>query len=147
MNFFTKAILGSVAVLLAATAIVLLFRSREGPKIEALLREAATWAERGDAERVAALVDDNVDDYPGGAEGLRAEIRREIRPGAFEKLELLSLDVGVDGDEATVRGTVRITASKFPYPAPLRFELTLRRRESGWKIVSGEMDQYWNKRK
>ena len=133
MNFFTKAILGSVAVLVVAAAVVLLFRSREAARVEALIREAAGWAAQGKAEQVAALVDDEFD---GDAELARAEIRRRARPGAFEKLEITDLEVGVDGDESRVRVVLRVLTSEFPYPHPVELHLTLRKREAGWRVVS-----------
>jgi hypothetical protein len=133
VNFFTKAILGSVAVLVAAAAVVLFFRSREAARVEALIREAARWAAEGKAEPVAALVDDEFD---GDAEVAKSEIRRRVRPGAFEKLEIADIEVGVDGDEARVRVVVRVQSSDLPYPVPQELLLTLRKREAGWRLVS-----------
>ena len=135
MNFFSKVILASVVVLLVAAAVVILFRSREGARVEALLREAATWAERGEVDRVEALIDE---DFDSGADWARREIRRYIRPGAFEKVEITRLDVGVHGDESRVRIDVRILAREFPYPHAESLRLTLRRRDGGWKITGAE---------
>jgi hypothetical protein len=133
VNFFTKAILGSVAVLVVAAAVVLLFRSREAARVEALIREAAGWAAQGKTEQVAALIDD---DFDGDAELARSEIRRRVRPGAFEKLEIADLEVGVDGDEARVRVVFRVQTAEFPMAYPQELHLTLRKREAGWRVVS-----------
>ncbi|HKS16034.1 MAG TPA: hypothetical protein VJU16_01920, partial [Planctomycetota bacterium] len=62
-----------------------------------------------------------------------------IRPGAYEKVEITRLDVGVHGDESRVRIDVRILARELgglPYGESLR--LTLRRRADGWKISGAE---------
>jgi hypothetical protein len=132
MNFFTKAILGSVVVLLVAVAAVFMFRSKEGARVEALLRDAVAWAEQGDAARVSDLVDDQFED---GADGARLEIRRRIRPGAFEKIEIVDLDVGVDGEEAHARIVLRVQAREVPMPVPQTFNVALRKREAGWRVV------------
>ncbi len=131
MNFFTKVILASVGVLLLAAAVVILFRSREGARVEALLREAAAWAERGETKRLEALIDE---DFEGGADLARSQIRGHILPGGFEKIEITRLDVGVNGDESRVRIDVRILSRDLGMPYPESLLLTLRRREGGWKI-------------
>lgn len=136
MNFFTKAILGSVAVLLLAAAVVILFRSREGARVEALIREAVGWAERGEADRVALLLDDDFYGEGFTLEAARAEIRRRIRPGAFEKLEVMDLKVGVDGDDAHVRIVLRVQSRDVPMAYPETLHLTLRKRDEGWRVLS-----------
>ena len=133
MNFFTKVILGSVAVLVAAAAAVLLFRSREAARVDALLREAVGWAARGEAERVAELVDD---DFDGGADPARLEIRRRIKPGAFEKLELVSLKVGASGDEANATLELRVQYRDIPLLVPETFYVGLRKRGEVWRVIS-----------
>lgn len=135
MNFFTKAILGSVAVLLAAVAVVLLFRSGESARVEAMIREAVGWAAQGDAERVAGLIDS---EYEDGAEWARGEIRNRIRPGAFEKLEVVEVKAGVTGDDAHVRLVVRIQTRDVPAPYPETFRISLRKREAGWRVIDVE---------
>jgi hypothetical protein len=131
MNFFTKVILASVGVLLLAAAVVILFRSREGARVEALLREAAAWAERSETKRLEALIDE---DFEGGADWARGQIRRHIPLGGFEKIEFTRLDVGVHGDESRVRIDVRILSRDLGVPYPESLLLTLRRREGEWKI-------------
>ena len=135
MNFFTKVILASVAVLLLAVAVVMLFRSREGARVEALIREAAGWAERGETDRVEALIDD---DFEGDADEARREVRRLIRPGAFERIEITRLDVGVHGDEARVRIEMRILPRDLPRAFTESLRLTLRRRGDAWKLTAAE---------
>jgi hypothetical protein len=135
MNFFTKVIFASVGVLLLAAAVVILFRSREGARVEALLREAAAWAERGETKRLEALIDE---DFEGGADWARGQIHLHVRPGTFEKIEITRLDVGVHGDESRVRIDVRILSRDLGMPFPESLRLTLRRREGGWKISGAE---------
>jgi uncharacterized protein (DUF58 family) len=137
VNFFTKMTLGAAAVLLAAVAAVLLFRSREAARVEALMREAVGWAAAGEAERVAELIDPDFESGGWNAAAARAEIRRRLRPGAFEKLELISIGVSVNGDEARVNLVL-----KWPLPeARLNLEaeqaavVRLRKREGAWKVV------------
>ena len=138
MNFFTKVILGSVAVLLAATAVLFIFRSREGDRVEALLREAVGWAERGETDRVLELVDEH---YEDGAEEARAEIRRRIKPGAFEKLEVVEVEAGVDGSDAHAKITVLIPDKATGFTLPQTFRVTLRKRDSGWKVIRVRADE------
>ena len=138
MNFFTKVILGSVAVLLAATAVLFLFKSKEGARVEALLREAVGWAERGETARVEDLVDEQ---YEDGPEEARAEIRRRIKPGAFESLEVVEIDVGVDGSDAHAKITVRIKTRDMPMALPQTFRVTLRKRDAGWKVIRVRTDE------
>lgn len=137
MNFFTKMTLGSVAVLLAAAAAILLSRSRDAARVEALMRDAVGWAAAGEAERVAEMIDDDFDSSGWNAKAARAEIRRRIRPGAFDRLELISIGVSVNGDEARVNLVL-----KWPLPeAHLKLEaeqgavVRLRKREGTWKVV------------
>jgi hypothetical protein len=135
MNFFAKVILGCVVVLLAAAAVVVLFRSRESAKVEAVLREAAEWASRGEGEKVAALIDDRFD----SADAARSEIRRQIRPGAFEQLEITDLEIlGVEGDEARARVVLKVRPRDMPLAYPERFLLTLRKTDGLWKVVAAE---------
>lgn len=135
MNFFTKVILGCVVVLLAAAAIVLIFRSRESAKVEAVIREAAEWAYRGEAEKVAALIDDRFD----GADAARSEIRRQIRPGAFEQIEITELEIlGVEGDEAHARVVLKVRPRDVPRTYPERFLFTLRKTDGRWKVTAAE---------
>lgn len=136
MNFFAKVILGSVAVLLLAAGVVILFRSRESGRVKALIQEAAAWAAQGDAERVAALVDEEFDSDMGGADFAQAEIRRRIRPGVYEILELTSLEVGVEGDEALAKMVVKVQLKEMPLAYPESLHVSLRRREGGWRVVS-----------
>ncbi|HZL72978.1 MAG TPA: hypothetical protein VFC86_10985 [Planctomycetota bacterium] len=138
MNFFTKVILGSVAVLLAATAVLYIFRSREGDRVEALLREAVGWAERGETDRVLDLVDEHFED---GAEEARAEIRRRIKPGAFESLEVVEVEAGVDGSDAHAKITVRIKTRDMPMAVPQTYSVTLRKRDAGWKVIRVRGDE------
>ena len=138
MNFFTKVILGSVAVHLAATAVLFLFRSKDGARVEALLREAVGWAERGETARVEELVDEQ---YEDGPEEARAEIRRRIKPGAFESLEVVEIDVGVDGSDAHAKITVRIKTRDMPMALPQTFRVTLRKRDAGWKVIRVRSDE------
>ena len=144
MNFFTKVILGSVAVLLAAITVIILFRSREAARIETLVREAAEWVRQADIQRLCNLVDDKFEENQ--AEEARAHIRKQIKPGAFVKLEIVSIKVDVEGDEASVR--VRYTMPIPPHmlremgmsdmPVPNRAmesTLRMRRRPEGWKVI------------
>ena len=137
MNFFTKMALGAVAVLLAAVAAILLFRSRDAARVEALIRDAVGWVAQGDAERVAGLIDPDFDSGGWDAKAARAEIRRRIHPGAFDKLELVSIGVSINGDEARVNLVL-----KWPLPEPrLNLEaeqnvvVRLRKREGSWKVA------------
>lgn len=140
MNFFAKVILGSVVVLLFAAAVVLLFRSREAASVEALIRDAVGWAERGEADRVEALIDDKFESTWGGAEAARREIRRRIRPGAFQKIEVAALEVGVDGDSAHARLTLRILTPEVPLAVPEALSLSLRRRDGAWRVTKAERE-------
>ena len=133
MNFFTKVILGSVAVLVAAAAAVMLFRSREAARVDALLREAVGWAARGEGERVAELIDD---DFDGGADEARLEIRRRIKPGALERLELVGLKVGASGDQANATLELRVQYRDIPVPIPETFYVGLRKRGEVWRVIS-----------
>jgi hypothetical protein len=135
MSFFTKIILGTVLVLVAATAVILLARSREPARVEALLREAAGWAEQGDADRLAALVDD---DYEDDAERTRRLIREHLRAHDYEKVDVREVGVTVTGDEANAKISVRLHSAAFPYPVPETFLVKLRKRESGWRVVRVE---------
>lgn len=144
MNFFTKVILGSVAVLLAAITVILIFRSREAARIEALVREAAEWARQADIQRLCDLIDDKFEDNQ--AEQARLQIRHYIKPGAFAGLEIVSIKVDVEGDEASVRVRYKMPIpphmlremrmSEMPYPnRDLESTLRLRRRPEGWKVI------------
>ena len=135
MSFFTKIILGTVLVLVAATAVILFFRSRESARVEALLREAAGWAEQGDADRLAALVDD---EYEGGADEMRRSIREHLRAYDYEKVDVREVGVTVTGDEANARISARLHSAVIPYPVPETFLVKLRKRESGWRVVRVE---------
>lgn len=135
MNFFTKVILAAVVVLVVATAVVLLFRSREPARVEALVREAVVWARNGEAEKIAALIDDR---FEGGADVARAEIRRRIFPGAFEGIDIAEIDVGVEGDEAHVNLLLRVRSKDMPYPMPQPFLLTFRKVGEDWKLIAAE---------
>ena len=141
MNFFTKVILGTVVVLVAAVTVVLVFRGRDAARLEALVREAAEWVRQGDAERVAALVDEK---FEGNrAEEARIRIREYIKRETFAKLEIVSIKVDIEGDEASVK-----VGYKMPIPShllpemriadmpPRNYESTLRwrRRAEGWKV-------------
>ena len=135
MNFFTKVILGSVAVLLVAITVVLLFRSREAGRVEAIVREAAGWVKEGRGDLVAGLVDDQFHQ----AEDARAEIKRRIKPGVFSKVELVSVKVDVEGDEARTEVRYKLPFEENPYPELVQTAvLHWRRRAEGWKIVDYE---------
>jgi hypothetical protein len=135
MSFFTKIILGTVLVLVAATAVILLARSREPARVEALLREAAGWAEQGDVDRLAALVDD---DYEDDAEKTRRLIREHLRSHDYEKVDVREVEVMVTGDEARATISVGLLSAAFPYPIPKTFRVRLRKRESGWRVLRVE---------
>ena len=132
MSFFAKVILGTVLVLVAATAVILMFRSREPARVEALLREAAGWAEQGDADRLAALVDD---DYEDGAEQTRLYIREHIRRFDYEKVEVRDISVTVTGDEAHATISLLLHSRTVPVPMPDRFVVKLVKREGGWRVM------------
>lgn len=144
MNFFTKAILASVAVLVVAASVVLLFRSREAGRIEAVVREATEWVRRGDAERVASLVDER---FEGGADEARAEVRRRIKPGAFSKVEIATIKIGVEGDDARVELGLRNFYPDLPYPNYVQqVVIRMRHREEGWKVSGVELVDRLRKR-
>ena len=104
-----------------------------GDRVDALLREAIGWAARGEGERVAELIDD---DFEGGADEPRLEIRRRLRPGAFEKLELVSLKVGASGDQANATLELRVQYRDIPVPIPETFYVGLRKRGEVWRVIS-----------
>ncbi|HEU4334287.1 MAG TPA: hypothetical protein VFT32_07305 [Candidatus Eisenbacteria bacterium] len=133
MNFFTKVILGSVAVLLAAAGAVLLFRSGEAARVDALIREAVGWAARGETERVEELIDD---DFEGGAEAARLEIRRRTKLVALDKLEVIRLKVGASGDQANATIELRVQYRDIPLLALETFHVELRKRGEVWRVIS-----------
>ena len=137
MNFFTKMTLGAVVVLIAAVSAVLLFRSREAGRVEDLIRQAVGWAAAGEAKRVEDLIAPDFESGGWNAETARAEIRRRVRPRVLEKLEAVSVEARIDGDEARVTLVL-----KWPLPdadlkleAVERMEIRLRKREGIWKVV------------
>jgi len=140
MNFFTKMILGAVAVLLAAVAAVLLFRSRDAARVEELIRQAVGWAEAGEAKRVEELVDPDFASGGWNAETARAEIRRRVGPGKLAKLEAVSVEARIEGDEARVTLVLKwpLRDASIKLEAVERVEVRLRKREGAWKVVGYE---------
>lgn len=143
MNFFTKMTLAAGAVLLAAIAAILLFRSSEAGRVERLLREAVGWARAGEAERCAALIADDFDDDGHDAAAARREVRRRIQPGRFEKLEAAGVDVRVDGMHAQARLELDVRTSDAPLEVTWRETLLLTLRKTGgeWKITGARREE------
>ena len=143
VNFFTKMTLGAAAVLLAAVAAILLFRSREAGRVEDLLREAVGWARAGDADRCGALIAPDFDDGGYDAAAARNEIRRRVRPGAFAKLEVAGLEVRVDGIHARARLELDVQPADAPIRVTMRevLRLTLRKAGDEWKITGAHREE------
>jgi len=136
MNFFAKVILGSVAVLLLAAAVVLLFRSREAGRVEALLREAAGWASEGDVEKVAALIHPDFNSEGWDAGEAAGVIRRELAPNrGGRKYELESIRVEVNGDDAHAHVRVRVKGGDLPVDVRWDAIVHLRKLDGAWRIL------------
>lgn len=138
MNFYVKVFVG-VGILIAAAALgVYLLSSSEEKAIEALLREGAAAAERGDAEAVIALLSKGYQapgqDYEAAARRIRAEVARVAKGMS---LEVAGAQIQVDGEEADANVLVRVRAGPRPL-GDVGLRLRLKKEGGAWKVVRGE---------
>lgn len=135
MNFYARAVVGFVVLILVALAAIFLFRSSDEKEIEKLLRKGLQAAEAGDAEDVIALISP---DYKNGDE-TRDSVVRKIRQAVGQRLSPARLDgsaIQVSGDDAdaNVKVVIGIPQLKREFGLRLKF-----RKEGGlWKVTSAE---------
>jgi hypothetical protein len=136
VSFHVKVIAAVAAVIALASAWLLLFRTSDEAAIEALLREGAAAAERGDADAVLALVSK---DYRNGGED-RAAVEAKIRRAVGQRLGLLEVSgaaVQVSGDAA--EATCVVTARALQHElGSFGLKLKLGREKAGWRVTSAE---------
>ncbi len=135
MRFHLKVVLGLSLVVGAALAVIFLLSGGEEAAIEAILKDAASAAGRGDADAIVAIVSR---DYRAGDEDFEAvsrRIRAEVTPRRYEAVELAGLAVHAAGGEATARVRVRVRAANFG-AGEAGFELHLRKEGESWRITS-----------
>jgi hypothetical protein len=137
MRALVKLGAGAVAVIALGVLAFLFLRGGDKGRIEDLIRQAVADGAAGDAEKCIATIDPAY-----SFDGLdHAEVcglvRRYVKPGAWKKAEVRSMDVGVDGEtaSATVRLWLEGSAVREALGGvPLTLELNLRRIDGAWKI-------------
>lgn len=127
------AIAVAVLVLLAAAAVFLL-RSSEEEKIEAMLRECADAAERGDAEGILRHLTPactlNGTDYATLSARIRKEVGRRDRIGKVE----LGVSATTGEGQADVKLHVRVRAAQHVL-GETDLDLRLKKEGGAWKIA------------
>jgi len=139
MNFYTKVIGGFVLLIVAAMAVIFLFRTSDEKAIEQLLEKGLKAAEAGDGEGVVALISPN---YKNGEE-TRDSIVHKIRQAVSQRISPARMDgaaIQVSGDEAEASVKVIVGALQLRREFGLRLKL---KKESGeWKVTSADERGY-----
>jgi hypothetical protein len=133
MSFPVKVTLAMAAVLLVGIGAVLLMSNPETTRIEEMLHQGAVWARAGNAEGCLGLL---TSEESAEREEMAAQIRRHVRPDRHKDIEMRSVDVKVEGQEARAVVFLRAGANDALYPnADLRLEILLRREGDEWRIT------------
>jgi ketosteroid isomerase-like protein len=136
VNFQVKLGLGVAAVTALAAASLWLLSSSDEEAVEALLREGAAAAERGDADAVVALLSA---DYRNGEED-RAAAEEKIRRAVGRRtgsLEVAGAAIQVSGDLAEASCRVNVKALQHSLGS-FALRVKLRRENGAWKVVAAE---------
>ena len=135
MNFYTKVIGGFVLLILAALAVIFLFRTTDEKAIEQLLEKGLKAADAGDAEGVIALISPN---YKNGDE-TRDAVVRKIRQAVNQRLpgarkEGAAIQVSGEDAEASVKVIVGYAQVKREFGLRLK----LKKENGEWKVTSAD---------
>jgi len=142
VNFYWKVGLGAAVVLSVAFAALFLLPRGDAAEVERLLQETLEAARKGDADRVCESVSKSYGSEPGEYEDACATIRRHVGPGRYKNLEIRDLKIGVAGESATARFTLRVVDPKglgIPH-FDRKLSVDLRKEGGIWKVVSARSD-------
>ncbi len=139
MKGLVKLAVGGFGVIaLGIGAFLLLRGGGERVKIEEMLRQAVADGEAGATEKCIGIIDPAYNADGASYNDVCNLIRTYIKPGAWKKASIQSMDTGVDGETASVTlklwlegGSIREAVGG----GPLTLDLNLRKTAAGWKIA------------
>ncbi len=129
---------GALVIALGIAVFLLLRGGGEKAKVEDLLRQAVADGAAGNADKCIAIIDPAYSGDGVSYGDVCNQVRQYIKPDAWKKAEIRSMDVGVDGDTASATlklwlegGGVREALGG----VPMTLELNLRKTDGGWKVT------------